>query len=192
MTVKELFDQIGVQSFQSVKWGCPVPCMGQGIYIVSGSAKADEENASPVAPLFDDAMIQRWIDRLPLFTLDGVKPTVESLKERLSEFWHPKENVLYIGMTTSSLQGRVSDYYYTPIGAKRPHSGGQWIKTLANLEQMHVYYAPARNQRRMNMLCWLIFSARLESFPLPIWKDLMAGSGMGCKSSGDSQKVWIV
>ena len=165
MTAKELFDQIGIQSFQSVKWGCPVPCMGQGIYIVSSSAKADVENASPVAPLFDDAMIQRWIDRLPLFTLDGVKPTVESLKERLSEFWYPKENVLYIGMTTSSLQGRVSDYYYTPIGAKRPHSGGQWIKTLANLEQMHVYYAPSSQPKADEYAMLAYFFSKAGELP---------------------------
>ncbi len=85
MTVKELFKHVGLQC---VEWGQAVPCFEPGIYIVSNSADADMENTAPVAPVFNDKMIQSWIDRLPAFTLDGVKPTVESLKERLAEFWH--------------------------------------------------------------------------------------------------------
>lgn len=165
MTVKELFKHVGIQAFQCVEWGQAVPCFEPGIYIVSTSADADMETTAPLAPVFNDKMIQSWIDRLPAFTLDGAKPTVESLKERLAEFWQPIENVLYIGMTTRSLQERVNEYYETSLGAKAPHSGGQWLKTLANLGRMHVYCAPCLEPKAAKDTLLAYFLAKVGEIP---------------------------
>ena len=42
--------------------------------------------------------------------------------------------------------------YKTPIGAKRPHSGGYWIKTLSILNNLMVYYASCDNPSKMEDL----------------------------------------
>ena len=172
MTVKELFKHVGLQAFQCVEWGQAVPCFEPGIYIVSNSADADMENTAPLAPVFNDQMIQSWIDRLPTFTLDGAKPTVESLKERLAEFWQPIENVLYIGMTTRSLQERVNEYYETSLGAKAPRP---WPISAGCMSTVH----PAWNPKQPKIPFWLISLPRLERFHLPIWTVTTTGNNMG-------------
>ncbi len=105
------------------------------------TSKLPEEPAVASQPNFNDAAIQKWIDRLPEFRIDGVPPTLETLKNRLAQFWLPNESVLYIGQTTSSLSKRLAQYYNTELGAKGPHSGGQWLKTLSNMDELFVYYA---------------------------------------------------
>lgn len=144
MTVKELFSHAGISAFRCVRWGQKMNCPCQGIYIVSNSGDP-ESPAAAVQPDFNDAEIRKWIDRLPGFTLDGVRPDVESLKNRLARFWFPNESVLYIGQTESDLSKRVNQYYKTELGARKPHSGGQWLKTLRRIDALYVYYAPVEN-----------------------------------------------
>lgn len=62
------------------------------------------------------------------------------MKERLSGFWLRDENVLYVGKATS-LRDRVKAYYSTKLGARRPHSGGWFIKTLSDFGELYVHYA---------------------------------------------------
>ncbi len=62
----------------------------------------------------------------------------------MSEFWLADESILYIGKAPKrsndkGLSNRVHEYYKTPIGRRSPHSGGQWIKVLKNLDEMFVY-----------------------------------------------------
>ena len=54
-------------------------------------------------------------------------------------------NVLYIGKAPKRNNGkglgnRVNEYYRTEYGARNPHAGGHWIKSLAKLENLFVYY----------------------------------------------------
>ena len=51
------------------------------------------------------------------------------------------EPVLYIGLAGRSLRTRVRQYYRTPLGAAKPHSGGWWLKTLSVLDDFYVHYA---------------------------------------------------
>ncbi len=141
MTVKELFSHVGISNFGCVRWGEHLPCSKPGIYMVSTS-KLPEEPAFASQPNFNDAAIQKWIDRLPGFRIDGVPPpTLATLKNELAQSWLPNESVLYIGQTTRPLSKRVAEYYDTDLGASKPHSGGQWLKTLSNMEELFVYYA---------------------------------------------------
>ena len=141
MTVTELFKQIGITAnIGKVRWGTTFNCSLPGIYIVSTSG--DPNAGLSGEPRFDEQAIQSWIDRLPDFTLDDKKPTVETLVQRLRSFWLPEENVLYIGKTDAALKRRVNAYYKTELGARKPHSGGQWLKTLRNIDELFVYYAP--------------------------------------------------
>jgi hypothetical protein len=45
----------------------------------------------------------------------------------------------------TSLSDRVEQYYQTPIGARRPHAGGYFLKLLSNLDRLWVHYALCRD-----------------------------------------------
>jgi len=79
------------------------------------------------------------------------KSTSESLVERLKTFWLPDETILYIGMTGSSLKKRVNEYYKAKLGDSKPHRGGHWIKTLANLEQVNVYWTTSEKSEAKSL-----------------------------------------
>ncbi len=84
MTVKELFSHVGISNFGCVRWGEHLPCSKPGIYMVSTS-KLPEEPAFASQPNFNDAAIQKWIDRLPGFRIDGVPPPhAGNFKKRVS------------------------------------------------------------------------------------------------------------
>ena len=48
---------------------------------------------------------------------------------------------MYVGLAGTSLRTRVRDYYKTPLGARRPHAGGWFLKTLSNINDLYVHYA---------------------------------------------------
>jgi hypothetical protein len=85
-------------------------------------------------------MLSRWIEAAPQMRLDNAAPTVDLLSDRLGDFWLPDESILYIGKATA-LRGRIGEYYRTPLGARRPHAGGHWIKALSILEDTFVHFA---------------------------------------------------
>ena len=49
--------------------------------------------------------------------IDGNRPTVEAVVERLNKFCS-KETILYIGKAGTSLRNRVSQYYNTKLEIK--------------------------------------------------------------------------
>ena len=106
MTVKELLDKVGLKNCSTVRWGEEVWTGMSGVYVVSSNI-APEDGTGAGNIEFDENAINHWIKRLPDFTVDGLPPTVEAIEKRLSEFWIPEENILYIGMTQSSLSKRI-------------------------------------------------------------------------------------
>lgn len=76
----------------------------------------------------------------PELRLDGRRPSAAQLSARLQAFWLPDEVVLYIGLAGASLRKRVGQYYGTPLGARRPHAGGWWLKALSLLDGLWVHY----------------------------------------------------
>jgi hypothetical protein len=60
-------------------------------------------------------------------------------------FWLSDEVILYIGLAGTSLRSRVRQYYCTPLGARRPHAGGDFLKTLSNADDLHVHWASTDN-----------------------------------------------
>jgi hypothetical protein len=93
----------------------------------------------PAAPISYAAIAQLLAVR-PELTLDGRRPSRRGLVERISAFWLPDETIVYVGLATS-LRSRVRGFYKTPIGAKRPHSGGWFLKALANANRFYVHFA---------------------------------------------------
>jgi len=140
MTVRELLAKAGMTSeIGQVKWGNPALPKDGGIYVVSLSPSASKNMPSTNLE-YNDAAIEHWIESNDDFTIDGEKATAELLKSRLSEFWLPLENILYVGATID-LARRVRELFHTEIGMPSPHSGGQWLKCLNNLDETYVYYA---------------------------------------------------
>ena len=139
MTVKELLDKFGLECVDSVKWGDSVGINDEGVYIISTSMKPDENLGITPKPKFDEKALENWIDKCPSLTIDGDRATIENLKEKLEKFWLPKENILYIGKTTS-LAKRIRQFYRHALGDTKPHAGGHWLKTLANINDLYVYF----------------------------------------------------
>jgi hypothetical protein len=129
-----LLRRAGLRAAGPVRWGEPSPTRPPGIYVV------ELPRPLTVAPL-DPAIIARWRRRVPAITVDGRPATASSLADRLTSFWIQSATVLYIGQASRSVRARVGDYYTTPLGDRRPHAGGHWIKTLDCLSDCLVWSA---------------------------------------------------
>lgn len=152
ITIKQLVEKVKLSTtdIKKVKWGTPIDCKKEGIYIVSLSENAELNKTMEKAPISTN-ILRKWIDKLGYFTLDkknikDVKPIIE----RLAEFWIPDENILYIGKASlrksnDGIGNRVQEYYDTSIGERGPHAGGHWIKALENLNELHVFYIECKN-----------------------------------------------
>jgi hypothetical protein len=139
-TVAQLLEAADLMPEGAVPWGEPVPESATGVYLVAVTNDAGEITSAPSSPSFDLARFEHLLDVRAELRLDGTRPTAQKLIERLSAFWLPDEVVLYIGLAGQPLRKRVSQYYGTPLGARRPHAGGWWLKTL-NTEALWVHYA---------------------------------------------------
>ena len=124
-----------------VLWGSPIPCTEPGVYIVSLDPNdATTVGMLTVAPLSRPA-VTRLLSLRPELTLDGHKTTADALLGRLHRFWLPDEVVLYVGLAGTSLADRVNAYHKTPLGARSPHAGGWFLKTLAESPARWVHWA---------------------------------------------------
>jgi hypothetical protein len=141
-SVTGLFSAAGLHVAGSAPWGSPIDESGPGVYVIALGPDLDTTAAAqPEAPL-DPGRVQALLDVRPVLRLDGMRPDAALLAERLAAFWLPDEVVLYIGFAGTSVRNRVGAYYRSPLGARRPHSGGWFLKTLANLDRLVVHHAP--------------------------------------------------
>ena len=140
-TVAEALSTVGLVREAVVRWGTRPSTDDSGVYVVSLTDSVDAiEGTLTEAPLAPN-IFETWLQVRPELTLDGRRPTVEQLVNRIQGFWLADESVLYIGLATS-LSSRLAQYYKTPIGARRPHAGGYFLKLLSNLDNLWVHYAP--------------------------------------------------
>lgn len=132
-TVASLFAAAGLASTGAVHWGTPIPQSASGIYVVAlTDDPAAIEGTHDRAPLRKQAL-ESLLDVRPELRLDGRRPHADELAARLASYWLADETAVYVGLATP-LRSRVRSYYRTPLGAKRPHAGGWWLKTLAVLD----------------------------------------------------------
>lgn len=141
-TVADAFAAVHLvrEAIVTVRWGTKPKTSEPGVYIVSLTESLDTYNGKLMEAPLAVAEFQRWLDVRPKLTLDGIRPTVEQLMDRVRRFWIPDEVILYIGLATS-LSTRLQAFYRTPIGARSPHSGGYFLKLLSNLNQLCVHHA---------------------------------------------------
>lgn len=133
-----LFESVGIPISGVVRWNDSLPTTQKGVYVISNSRNPHVVVGTP--PKISDSALESWITRVPAMRIDKMNPTVSLLKSRLEAFWLHDESVLYIGKATS-LRKRVGQYYSTPLGCRRPHAGGHWLKTLSNLKNLFVHYS---------------------------------------------------
>lgn len=139
-TVAALFAAAGLEPEGVVSWGERMAEQRSGVYVVALTRDCHSlESTLPAAPM-SRAAIEELLAVRPELTLDGRRPTAAELAARIAAFWLPDEVVVYIGLATS-LRSRVAGYYKTPLGARRPHSGGWFLKTLDGLDRLHVHFA---------------------------------------------------
>lgn len=136
----DLFETLALEALGRVPWGTPVPSGGIGVYVVSLREGAADGSGLPSAPI-SRAALMAWVDRCPGLTVEGKPVGITSLEEHLSQWWLPNTSILYIGKADQPLSSRVGQYYRTPLGARSPHAGGYWLKTLSVLPDLWVHFA---------------------------------------------------
>ena len=125
---------VGLLADGPVVWGRPVPARRPGVYIVELPAPL------PRAPI-ELTRVGKWIERVETLKLDGERPVSKALAARIASFWLPNETVLYVGVSTASIGARVAAYYETPLGDRRPHANGHWLKTFQSLDMLRVWWS---------------------------------------------------
>ena len=144
-TVEDLARAADVSWSGAVRWEQLVPLDAPGVYVISlDEDPGSLEGALEQAPISVERA-QELLDARSELLLDGHRPSVAELADRLSSLWLPGEVVLYVGKASSSVRKRVSQYYRTSLGARSPHAGGWFLKTLENLVGTSVHYAATDN-----------------------------------------------
>lgn len=128
-----LLRSAGLTPGGTVTWGTRVPETAPGVYVISTLEPLVE------APIGGNSLAA-WIAARPEMRVDGQPATVASLDARLRSFWIPGETIVYIGLGTS-IANRMAQFYRTPLGARAPHAGGHWLKTLSVLHDLQVTWA---------------------------------------------------
>lgn len=141
-TVAEALSAAGLRVAGTTPWGTPIDESGPGVYVVSLTADPDSTaGALPEAPI-DLGRVDALLAARPELRLDGMRPDTTLLARRLASFWLADETILYLGLAGTSVRNRVGAYYRSPLGARRPHSGGWFLKTLTALDGLWVHHAP--------------------------------------------------
>jgi len=150
-TINQLIKEFDLPVANKVKWGERIPTQDEGIYIVSLSDDPNSNNGILNEVPISDNIIEKWIAKVDGFEIDRIKTyDLKVIIKRLSQFWMPDENIVYIGKAPKRSSGkgignRVNEYYRTEYGARKPHAGGHWIKSLTVFEDLFVYYSPCDN-----------------------------------------------
>lgn len=158
MGAAELLRSVGLMADGPVTWGRPVPASGPGVYLV------EWPESRPDAPV-ELTLVGKWLERLDGLRLDGRRPTTRELAARLHAFWLPGQTIVYVGMTTVSIGGRVGAYYRTPLGDRKPHAGGHWLKTLRGLDRARVWWAPTSAPEEYEDALLTAFAAAVDASP---------------------------
>ena len=130
----DLLRSMGLLVDGPARWGSPINSRRPGVFVI--------ELAQPLAaaPIDSDAL-RRWLERVPGLRLDGERPSTHELARRLAGFWLPDEPILYVSRSRKTLGSRLAAMYATPLGDDRPNAGGYWLRALAELPQLRVWWA---------------------------------------------------
>ncbi len=134
VTPLELLRSLGLLPDGPILFGQPVLSQGPGVYVIEWPSP---ETRAPI----EHHHLRAWLERVETLRVDGERPTPHELAARLGRYWLPEQTIVYIGQTTRSLRRRLAEFAATPLGERRPHAGGYWLKTLRGLEKARVWWA---------------------------------------------------
>ena len=140
-TIAEAFETVALVREGVIRWGTKPTSLEPGVYVVSLTEHLDTCDGKLTEAPLSEAEFQRWLTKRSELTLDGIRPTLSQVMDRIRRFWIPDEVVLYIGLAGTSLSTRLRQYYTTPIGDRGPHAGGYFLKLLSSLDQLWIHYA---------------------------------------------------
>jgi len=168
ITVNDIFKKVGLKPSQPYPWGTVIPEFGNGVYVISTSSNpAKNEGITPQCTI-EKAVFKKWKELSPDLNVDG-ENSINHFQNELNKYWKPNQNILYIGESSSETNGlskRIKQFYDHQVGCKGPHTGGYWIKLLAQLNDLNVYYAVCDNPRdtEFKMLMYFIEKSIGKSF----------------------------
>ena len=131
-SVATVLKAAGLEPEGVVPWGTNISQEGSGVYIVALTERADALEAMLETCPRDMDAAAKLLEVRPELRIDGERPDAGTLGDRVSAFWLPDEVILYIGLAGTSVRKRVRQYYRTPLGARKPHAGGWFLKLLIN------------------------------------------------------------
>jgi hypothetical protein len=161
--VSQIFDRARLKATGVVRWGEPIPEVRPGVYVVALTAETGSTaDAIRDCPL-DQSAVESLLHARPELRLDGKRPTAAELADRLAALWLDDETVVYIGLAATSVYGRVTAYYLTPLGARSPHAGGWPLKTLSVLGSLWVHYAPCADPAAAEQEMLAVFASGVSA-----------------------------
>ena len=157
MNVRELFGKQDIEPLGPVQlkdaYSYPFPDT-RGVYVVSGSA--DPNSNESIKFELNQERLRDWISRNPEMSIDRTPVLLEGLSQRLENFWHPDQSILYIGQSGKGLKTRIKQMVRHAgllpnkshmLGEKRPHRGGHWLYTLSGLADLYLFYSEIPDKR---------------------------------------------
>ncbi len=130
----ELMRGLGLMVDGPTRWGTGIPSRGPGVFVVELPAGAES------API-DVVAVKRWIDRVPDLLLDGERPSAQELGRWLAAMWLPGEPIVFVGRSARAIGQRLGAIYATPLGDSQPTAAAHWLKSLAVLNDLRVWWA---------------------------------------------------
>lgn len=184
-TIQSLFEKFNLPASKVVKWNERILTEGEGVYIVSMSRNPASLNGKQMRIPISRDIIGHWVAKAKGFELDkSLTFDISKIIERLSQFWLPDENILYIGKAPirgngKGIGNRVREFYNTEVGERSPHAGGHWIKSLTNLNNFYLHYIICKNpgEIEFSLLKCFIENVSQESKGLLRDKELMLPFG---------------
>ncbi len=168
VTVKEIFNKVGLEPSVPLKWRNAISIKGNGVYIISSSSNSTMNTGITSSCKVNEEVFKKWKSFSPELNKKNLS-TIKPIQTEINKFWKPKENILYIGESSSETNGlakRVNQFYIHQVGWKGPHTGGYWLKLLSQLEELYVYYAVCDHPRdtEFKMLLHFIEQCTGKSF----------------------------
>lgn len=177
LTINKLIQEFDLPPVKKVKWGEQIDTEKEGIYIVSLSDNPNSNSRDIKDFPISKEILRNWVDKVNGFEIDKNKTfDVDLIAARLSEFWLPDENILYIGKAPKRKNGkalgnRVREFYRTEYGEKKPHAGGHWLKSLNQLDDLFVYYTTCENPDEIELELLSFFGKNVSNDTKKILRD---------------------
>lgn len=148
ISVKDIFSKFNLVLTGQVKWNQEIKLDKCGIYVIALTDKVDEV-ITLKNPIFSEDAILDWIKLINVYEktilVDKTIASVQSLKQRLSQYWLPDETIIYIGRVGPTkgrtFKTRMNEFYKTKLGCNKKHAGGHWLNTLANIAELNIFYS---------------------------------------------------